>query len=58
VVELLTDEAGRRALGARAVEWARRFAWPSVGRSLADLYAELAPTTGVAAGASRCRLLL
>ena len=58
VAELLTDDAGRRTLGARAVEWARRFAWPSVGRSLAELYAELAPAAGVAAGASRCSLLL
>ena len=58
VAGLLADDAGRRALGARAVEWARRFAWPSVGRSLAELYAELAPAAGVAAGASRCRFLL
>ncbi len=55
---LLADGAGRRALGARAVEWARRFAWPSVARSLAELYAELAPAAGVAAGASRCRFVL
>jgi hypothetical protein len=58
VAGLLADGDARRALGARAVEWARRFAWPSVARSLAELYAELAPTAGVAAGASRCRFLL
>jgi D-inositol-3-phosphate glycosyltransferase len=58
VAALLADDAGRRSLGARAQEWARRFAWPAVGRSLADLYAEFLPTAGVAAGASRCRSLL
>jgi D-inositol-3-phosphate glycosyltransferase len=58
VAGLLGDEAGRRALGTRAVEWARRFAWPAIGRSLAELYAELAPAAGVAAGASRCRFVL
>ena len=56
---LLADDAGRRALGLRAVDWARRFTWPAVGRSLAELYAELLPTAGgVAAGASRCRFQL
>jgi D-inositol-3-phosphate glycosyltransferase len=58
VTGFLVDDVARRTLGARAVEWARRFAWPSVGRSLAELYAELAPAAGVAAGASRCSLLL
>jgi D-inositol-3-phosphate glycosyltransferase len=58
VTGFLVDDVARRTLGARAVEWARRFAWPSVGRSLAELYAELAPASGVAAGASRCSLLL
>jgi len=58
VAGLLADEAARRALGARAVEWARRFAWPSIGRSMAELYATLLPTASVAAGASRCRSLL
>jgi glycosyltransferase involved in cell wall biosynthesis len=56
---LLADDTGRRALGLRAVNWARRFTWPAVGRSLAELYAELLPTAGgVAAGASRCRFQL
>ena len=58
VAGLLVDDAGRRALGARALEWARRFAWPAVGRSVADLYADLLPAAGVAAGASRCHSLL
>lgn len=53
---LLLDEARRRALGAQAVEWARRFAWPAIARSVSDLYAELAPapTAGVRA-APRCQ---
>jgi D-inositol-3-phosphate glycosyltransferase len=56
---LLADDAGRRALGARAVGWARRFTWPAVGRSVADLYAELLPAaSGAAAGASRCQFQL
>ena len=58
VVGLLADEPGRRALGARAVEWARRFAWPSIGRSVADLYAELLPAHAGAVGASGCRSAL
>jgi D-inositol-3-phosphate glycosyltransferase len=58
VAELLADEPGRRALGARAVEWARRFAWPSVGRSVADLYAELLPVSEGAVGALACRSVL
>ena len=55
---LLADDAGRRALGVRAQEWARRFAWPVVGRSVAELYAELLTPAGVAVGASRCHSLL
>jgi glycosyltransferase involved in cell wall biosynthesis len=52
---LLADDVGRRDLGARAVGWARRFTWPAVGRSIAELYTELLPAAGgVAAGASRC----
>jgi len=58
VAGLLADEPGRRALGARGVEWARRFAWPSVGRSMADLYAELLPTLEGAVGAAGCRSVL
>jgi hypothetical protein len=40
------------------VEWARRFAWPSVGRSMADLYAELIPAREGAVGAAACRSAL
>jgi hypothetical protein len=40
------------------VEWARRFAWPSVGRSLADLYAEMLPALESAVGAAGCRSVL
>jgi D-inositol-3-phosphate glycosyltransferase len=58
VAELLADEPARRALGVRAVEWARRFAWPSVGRSVADLYAELLPAQSGAVGAAACRSVL
>jgi D-inositol-3-phosphate glycosyltransferase len=58
VAGLLADEAGRRALGARAVQWARRFAWPHIGRSLAELYRDLLPTLGGAIHASGCRSLL
>ena len=59
IAGLLADDAGRRALGVRAVDWARRFAWPAVGRSIAELYAELLPSArGVAAGASRCHFQL
>jgi D-inositol-3-phosphate glycosyltransferase len=58
IAGLLRDEAGRRALGVRAVEWARRFAWPVIGRSVAELYTELLPAAGTPAGASsRCRSL-
>ena len=58
VAGLLADAAARRALGTRAVEWARRFAWPSIGRSLAELYANLLPTLGGAVRASGCRSVL
>jgi glycosyltransferase involved in cell wall biosynthesis len=58
VAGLLADGAGRRALGVRAQEWARRFAWPVIGRSLAELYAELLPAAGVMAGAARCHSVL
>jgi D-inositol-3-phosphate glycosyltransferase len=58
VAALLADEPARRALGVRAVEWARRFAWPSVGRSLADLYAEMLPALEGAVGAAGCRSVL
>jgi D-inositol-3-phosphate glycosyltransferase len=59
VKSLLADDAPRRALGVRAVGWARRFTWPAVGRSVAELYAELLPAaSGVAAGASRCQFQL
>jgi D-inositol-3-phosphate glycosyltransferase len=56
---LLADDPRRRALGLRAVDWARRFTWPAVGRSIAELYGELLPVAGgVAAGAARCRFQL
>jgi D-inositol-3-phosphate glycosyltransferase len=58
VAGLLADEPGRRALGLRAVEWARRFAWPSVGRSMTDLYAELLLAHEGAVGAAACRSVL
>jgi D-inositol-3-phosphate glycosyltransferase len=58
VAGLLADDPARHALGVRAVEWARRFAWPSVGRSLADLYAEMRPALESAVGAARCRSVL
>jgi D-inositol-3-phosphate glycosyltransferase len=58
VAGLLVDGPGRRALGVRAVEWARRFAWPSIGRSVAELYAELLPTPAGAVGALGCRSVL
>jgi D-inositol-3-phosphate glycosyltransferase len=58
VAELLADGPGRRALGVRGVEWARRFAWPSVGRSIAQLYAGLLPALEGAVGASGCRSVL
>ena len=58
VAGLLADEPARRALGLRAVEWARRFAWPTVGRSMAELYAELCPDLEGAVGAAACRSVL
>jgi D-inositol-3-phosphate glycosyltransferase len=58
VTGLLADEPGRRALGLRAVAWARRFAWPSIGRSVAELYGELIPTREGAVGISGCRSVL
>ena len=58
VAGFLADEPGRRALGVRAVEWARRFAWPSVGRSVAELYTELLPALEGAVGAAACRSVL
>ena len=58
VAGLLADDPARHALGVRAVEWARRFAWPSVGRSLADLYAEMLPALESAVGAAGCRSVL
>jgi D-inositol-3-phosphate glycosyltransferase len=58
VAGLLADEPARRALGLRAVEWARRFAWPLIGRSVAELYGELLPTLEGAVGAAGCRSVL
>jgi len=58
VAALLGDEPARRALGVRGVEWARRYAWPAIGRSVADLYSELLPTLEGAVGAAGCRSVL
>lgn len=56
VRDLLRDEPRRRVLGAQAVDWARRFAWPVIARSVGDLYAELAPALpGTARASPRCR---
>jgi glycosyltransferase involved in cell wall biosynthesis len=55
---LLGDEPQRRALGLRAVEWARRFAWPSIGRSMMQLYRDLLMPLEGAVGASGCRSVL
>ncbi len=55
---LLADEPARRALGVRAVDWARRFAWPTIGRSMMQLYADLLPMREGAVGASGCRSVL
>lgn len=41
IAALLADEPRRRAMGRRAREWASRFAWPTVARALAELYAEV-----------------
>jgi len=55
VADLLGDEPRRRTLGARAVEWAQRFAWPCIARSVAELYGELVPALrGQAPLTSRC----
>ncbi len=54
ISDLLGNDGRRRRLGAQAVEWARRFAWPCVARRVADLYAELVPDLRGAVGASRC----
>jgi D-inositol-3-phosphate glycosyltransferase len=58
VVGLLADEPGRRALGTRAVDWARRYALPAIGRSIAELCAELLPARVSAVGAAGCRFVL
>ena len=39
IVRLLEDDAGRRALGERGREFARRYDWPRVAPGLAALYA-------------------
>ena len=51
---LVLDEARRRELGRRAVEWARRFGWPCVVRALTELYAELSPEVHAVPRPSRC----
>jgi D-inositol-3-phosphate glycosyltransferase len=43
IAALLEDTPRRRALGRRAAESARRFAWPHVARAVVDLYDELLP---------------
>ena len=43
VASLLADEPRRRALGRLAHQWAQSFDWPSVARTLVDLYEELVP---------------
>jgi D-inositol-3-phosphate glycosyltransferase len=53
VAGLLGDEPRRRTLGRQAVEWSRRFAWPSVARAVAELYGELVPDLRGAAHATR-----
>ena len=56
IAGLLTDERRRHALGAQAVEWARRFGWPCIARQVADLYGELVPSLrGAARLSDRCR---
>jgi D-inositol-3-phosphate glycosyltransferase len=55
---LLADEPGRRALGLRAVEWARRFAWPTIGRSMVQLYGDLLMPLEGAVGAAGGRSVL
>src|SRR5262249_23740487 len=58
VAALLGDGRARRAVGGRGVEWARRYAWPAIGRNVADLYGELLPTLEGAVGAAGCRSVL
>ena len=43
VAALLADEPRRRTLGRLAHQWAQSFAWPSVARTLVELYEELVP---------------
>jgi D-inositol-3-phosphate glycosyltransferase len=43
VRRLLDDESRRKAMGAEAVECARRFGWPCIARQVAELYGELVP---------------
>ncbi len=57
IAGLLTDDRRRAVLGAHAVEWSRRFAWPCVARAVAELYAEVVPALHGAAAASRCHSL-
>jgi len=58
IAGLLGDEARRRALGLRAVEWARQFGWPCIARAVGELYGELVPALRGAARLSGCPSLL
>jgi D-inositol-3-phosphate glycosyltransferase len=57
IVGLLRDKPRRLALGAQAVEWARRFAWPCVAKAIAELYGELLPALPGVPALSRCHSL-
>lgn len=57
ITALLADEGRRRALGRQATEWARRFAWPCVTRTVTELYAEVVPALRGASRSSRCHSL-
>ncbi|MBI3458438.1 MAG: glycosyltransferase [Candidatus Rokubacteria bacterium] len=58
ITGLLEDDGRRARLGAQAMEWARRFAWPCIARAVLQVYSELVPAIqDSAARPSRCRPL-
>jgi D-inositol-3-phosphate glycosyltransferase len=54
IASLVEDEGRRWLLGRQATEWARRFAWPCIARSVVELYGELVPSLCFPARRQRC----
>lgn len=54
IARLLENDGRRWLLGRQATEWARRFAWPCIAKSVVELYGELVPAFHSPVRPTRC----